>query len=76
VAIHKTDEREEKVRIDYVVYRVGEEQKVRDILTADSSLVGNYSAQFQRIIKKRGFDVLIDRMEKKLGAKATACRPK
>jgi phospholipid transport system substrate-binding protein len=76
VATSKTDDHEEPVSIDYVVHEVDGKLKVRDILTEDSSLVGNYNAQFRRIIKKKGFDVLIEKMEKKLGDKAKACRPK
>jgi phospholipid transport system substrate-binding protein len=76
VATSKTDKREEPISIDYVVHQVGDKLMVRDILTEDSSLVGNYNAQFRRIIKKKGFDALIEKMEKKLGDRAKACRPK
>ena len=42
---------------EYVVY---------DMLIDDVSLLGNYRSQFNRIIRKKGFDVLIEKMNKKL----------
>ncbi len=75
VATSKTDKRQDPVTIDYVVHTVDGELRVRDIRTEDSSLVDTYHSQFGRIIKKKGFDELVGRMEKKLGEKARACRP-
>jgi len=62
----KTDNREEPVSIDYVLHRVDGKWRVFDIVTEGSSLVRNYRSQFNRVIKKKGFDELLRRMKKKL----------
>jgi phospholipid transport system substrate-binding protein len=40
-----------------------------DVVTDDQSMVENYQAQFIKIIRKQGFDALLDRMKKKLEAR-------
>jgi len=66
VAQNKGNAREEPIAIDYVVHRVGNVWRIRDIVTEGSSLVGNYNQQFNRIIKKDGFAELMKRMRNKL----------
>lgn len=67
VAKHKTDKRQEPVRVDYVLHQVGGKWLIYDIITEGSSLVANYKSQFRRIIEKDGFPALLERMKKKLG---------
>jgi phospholipid transport system substrate-binding protein len=66
VAQNKRNAREEPIAIDYVVHRVGDTWRIRDIVTEGSSLVGNYNQQFNRIIKKDGFGELMKKMRNKL----------
>jgi phospholipid transport system substrate-binding protein len=66
VARNKADAREEPVSIDYVVRAEGGAQRVIDIVTEGSSLVGNYRSSFNRIIKKSGFPEVLNKMRKKL----------
>ncbi len=66
VAKSRNDKREEPVSIDYVVHKVNGKWRVYDIVTEGSSLVRNYKSQFNRVIKKKSFKVLLDRMKKKL----------
>jgi len=66
VAKSRSDARQEPISIDYVVHEVNGKWRVADIVTEGSSLVGNYRAQFRRIIKKNGFPELIKRMKTKL----------
>jgi phospholipid transport system substrate-binding protein len=66
VATSQTNAREAPVSIDYVLAKKGADWRVHDIVTEGSSLVSNYRRQFSRIIKKDGFEALIEKMEKKL----------
>jgi phospholipid transport system substrate-binding protein len=66
IAQNKQNAREEPLAIDYVVHRVGDTWRIRDIVTEGSSLVGNYNQQFNRIIKKDGFSELMKKMRNKL----------
>ena len=66
VAQNRRNAREEPIAIDYVVHRVGDTWRIRDIVTEGSSLVGNYNQQFNRIIKKDGFGELMKKMRNKL----------
>jgi phospholipid transport system substrate-binding protein len=66
VARNKKNEREEPVSIDYIVHKVDGKWRIYDIVTEGSSLVSNYKSQFRRVIKKNGFETLMDRMKKKL----------
>jgi phospholipid transport system substrate-binding protein len=65
-AKHKTKEREPELEIDFVIAKVGGGLKVVDILTERASLVKTYRSQFLRILRKDGFDKLIEKMETKL----------
>jgi phospholipid transport system substrate-binding protein len=66
VASDPKKKRSEPLRIDYVVAKTSAGQKVRDIVTGGVSLVGNYRKQFARIIKRDGFDALLEKMKKQL----------
>ncbi len=65
VATHKTDKRKEPISIDYVVRSAGGAFRVVDIITEGSSLVQNYRNQFKRVIQKKGFAGLMERMRAK-----------
>jgi phospholipid transport system substrate-binding protein len=65
-AKHKTDQREPELQIDFRLAQVGQSYKVVDIVTENASMVRTYRSQFLRIIRKKGFDKLIEKLEKKL----------
>ncbi len=53
--------------VAYVVAKVGETWRARDIVTDTISLATNYRRQFGRLLKKEnGFRTLMDKMNKKL----------
>lgn len=62
----KSNKREKALTINYLVSTTAQGPKVRDVITDDVSLVGNYQSQFKRILKKKGFDGLIEQMRKQL----------
>ncbi|MCH2110557.1 MAG: ABC transporter substrate-binding protein [Polyangiaceae bacterium] len=66
VARHKSDKRKEPIHINYVVHQTNGKWLVTDIVTEGSSLVKNYRSQFRRLIRKKGFDGLMERMQKKV----------
>jgi phospholipid transport system substrate-binding protein len=65
VAKNTTNAHDEPVSIDYVVRAAGSGQRVVDIVTEGSSMVGNYRSSFNRIMKKSGFAEVLKRMRKK-----------
>jgi phospholipid transport system substrate-binding protein len=65
VAKHKKDSREPPIEIDFVVAKIDGKWKVVDIITERASLVKTYKSQFLKILKKDGFDKLIEKMKKK-----------
>ncbi|HTM44710.1 MAG TPA: ABC transporter substrate-binding protein [Polyangiaceae bacterium] len=65
-ASNRTNNREEPISIDYLLRDAGGQWLVVDIVTEGSSLVKSYRSQFNRIIKKEGFDALVRRMKAKL----------
>jgi phospholipid transport system substrate-binding protein len=66
LAQNKANKREKALGINYVVSTTSGGFKVRDVVTDEVSLVGNYRNQFKRIMKKKGFDGLIEQMRKQL----------
>jgi len=69
-AKHKTDAREPVIEIDFAVASVGGKLMIVDIITERASLVKTYKSQFLRIIRKHGFDKLIEKMQKKVDKQA------
>lgn len=65
-AASKTNAREQPVEIDYRLEQTGDAYRVFDIVTEGSSLVSNYRSQFNRIIRKDGYDALVKRLQDKL----------
>jgi phospholipid transport system substrate-binding protein len=65
VAKSTKDAREEPLSIDYVVRSEGGAPRIVDVVTEGSSMVGNYRASFNRIMKKGGFAEVLKRMRKK-----------
>lgn len=65
VAKNTSNAREEPVSIDYVVRSHGAGQRIVDVVTEGSSMVGNYRSSFNRIMKKGGFPEVLKRMRKK-----------
>lgn len=66
LAQNKANKREKALGIDYLVSMTKDGLKIRDVITDQVSLVGNYRSQFKRMLKKRGFDGLIEQMRKQL----------
>lgn len=66
LAQNKGNKREKPIAINYVVSSTSARLKVRDVVTDDVSLVGNYRNQFKRIIKKKGFPGLMEQMRKQV----------
>lgn len=65
-AKHKTDKRKAPISIDYVLAPNGGKWRAVDVVIEGSSLVGNYRSQFTRIIKKKGFSELVDKMKTRI----------
>lgn len=65
LAKNSQDAREEPLSIDYVVRNDGGASRIVDVVTEGSSMVGNYRASFNRIMKKGGFAEVLKRMRKK-----------
>ena len=65
VATSAKDARQEPLSIDYVVRSQSGGQRIVDVVTEGSSMVGNYRSSFNRIIKKSGFAELLKKMRKK-----------
>lgn len=65
-AASKTNAREQPIEIDYRIEQAGESYRVFDIITEGSSLVNSYRGQFNRIIRKDGYDALVKRLEDRL----------
>lgn len=53
------------VKIDYTLKASGKTWKAYDVITQDVGLVENYKAMFDKIISEKGFDTLIEKMQKK-----------
>lgn len=65
IAKSTKDARQEPLSIDYVVRSEGGAQRIVDVVTEGSSMVGNYRSSFNRIMKKGGFAEVLKRMRKK-----------
>lgn len=71
VAKNAKDAREEPMSIDYVVRAQANGQRIVDVVTEGSSMVGNYRSSFNRIMKKSGFPEVLKRMRKKVASGGT-----
>jgi phospholipid transport system substrate-binding protein len=60
------DGKPEIVEVVYVMHAVGDSWKVEDIVTDGVSLAKNYKFEFNKIIRDKGIDELILRLENKL----------
>ena len=58
--------RARQTEVVYRMRRVGRTWKVFDLITEGESLERNYRKSFSRIIRRKGFDVLLQKMRKKL----------
>jgi phospholipid transport system substrate-binding protein len=68
VATNAKDAREEPLKIDYVVRSQGTSKRIIDVVTEGSSMVANYRSSFNRIMKKGGFQDVLQRMRKKVAS--------
>ena len=71
VAKSTSNAREEPLSIDYVVRNETAGQRIVDVVTEGSSMVGNYRSSFNRIMKKSGFPEVLKRMRKKIASGGT-----
>ncbi len=62
VARSRENRRAPEIAIEYHMRRTGETWTVEDIVTDGVSMVSNYQSQFDRIIRRDGWNGLIDRM--------------
>jgi phospholipid transport system substrate-binding protein len=62
----KKKRRVEEVTIEYRMQRVKGRWMVYDVVTDDVSIVKNYRAQFNRIIKRNSYEHLLKKMRRKL----------
>ncbi len=58
-----------RFKVDYRMHRVGEPAKWRiyDVVVQDISLVNNYRAQFNRVINRKSFEDLLERLRGQAG---------
>lgn len=63
---HQKNGKDEIVEVVYVMHQVGGAWKVEDIITEGVSLAKNYKYEFNKILKEKGIDELILRLENKL----------
>jgi len=63
--------RDEKIAIDYVVIGDGDQRRIVDVVTEQTSMVLNYRKSFAKVIKKDGFPKLIEKMKKKAASGST-----
>jgi phospholipid transport system substrate-binding protein len=54
------------IHVDYVLTKQGASYRAYDVKTDDVGLVDNYRQQFDSIITKKGFQDLLDKMDKKI----------
>ena len=66
VAKHKKDPHAPTIELDFRVKKYDGKFRVIDIVTERASLVKTYKSQFLKILRKDGFDKLIEKMKKKL----------
>ena len=53
-------------KVEYVLGRTGPQWQVRDIILDDVSTAEGYARSFQSVVRKRGFDSLMNSLRKKL----------
>ncbi len=64
-----TDRDDRRFKVDYRMRRGGEpaEWRIYDVVIEDISLVNNYRAQFNRVINRRSFEDLLERLRAQAG---------
>ena len=65
-----------EVPVDYKMMREGDRWMVYDVIIEGVSLVQNYRAQFDRVIRTTSFDDLLKRMESQVAGQASPGGPK
>lgn len=66
LAKHKTKKSEPALKIEFTLETVDNQLKIVDIFTEDSSMVKTYRSQFIKLLKRDGYQRLIEKMNKKL----------
>lgn len=62
----KKERRAPAIEVEYAMVRDGKGWVAQDVITDRVSMVRNYRSQFRRILKKDGWDALINKMRDKL----------
>lgn len=63
--------REEPIKINYFVTGEGDQRRIVDVITEETSMVSSYRSNFTKVIKKDGFPKLIEKMKKKIASGST-----
>jgi phospholipid transport system substrate-binding protein len=63
--------REDKIAINYWISGEGDQRRIVDVVTEETSMVGSYRSSFTKVIKKDGFPKLIEKMKKKAASGST-----
>jgi len=66
VQVKQDSGRIDQVSVEYKMRRVDGAWMVYDVITDDVSIVRNYRSQFNRIIKRKSYQALVQKMRKKL----------
>lgn len=66
VAKHKTDDRADSIKIDFLVQERAGKVKIIDIFPEEVSTVESYRSQFVKIYKEKGYDALIQKLKDKI----------
>lgn len=56
------------ITLDYKLHDQNGDWKVYDVIVMNVSMVNNYRSQFNRVISKDGFDVLVTKLKEKSGS--------
>ncbi len=59
--------KDDSINVDYKLINRGKDWRVYDFVIEDVSMIRNYRSQFSKIIRKDSFQVLLNKMSKKLG---------
>ena len=69
VIVVKKNRRKTEITIDYKLRKAKNRWMVYDVITDDVSIVRNYRSQFNRIIRRDSYEVLVKKMRSKLDEK-------
>lgn len=65
-----------KNELTYQMHKVGDEWKAWDLVIGGMSTLDNYKSLFSKLMKKKGYEGLLKKLEKKAGIKKKSVEPK